>query len=166
MEESLTHPNGITFSRDGKTLYIADSGLETVGPEASKGKGDFYEYPIRIYFTATNKRNLFAYDVMRSESGAVGLHNKRSIFQSLEGAPDGLKVAKNGYIVVATALSTGVDIIDPNGSVIARIQTNHPVENIAFTGPKLNTLYLVGIGGITRVDWALEGPDPNNYYTT
>jgi hypothetical protein len=49
---------------------------------------------------------------------------------------------------------------------VARIQTNHAVENIAFTGPEFKSLFLVGIGGITRVDWDLEGPDPNRYYTT
>ncbi|KZF20179.1 lactonohydrolase [Xylona heveae TC161] len=164
VEDTLAHPNGITFSRDGKTLYITDSGLETVGPDASKGAGNFYDYPIRIYFTSTNKRNVYAFDVNRTPSNGVYLSNKRSIFQSLEGSPDGIKVAANGYIVIGAGLSNGADIVDENGSVLARIQTNHPVENICWTGPELKTLYLVGIGGITRVDWDLAGPDPNNYF--
>ena len=89
---------------------------------------------------------------------------KRNIFQSLEGSPDGLKIAANGYMVVGSGLSNGADIIDPYGALIARIQTTHPVENVAFTGPDLKTFYLVGIGGITRVECNLTGPDPNNYY--
>jgi sugar lactone lactonase YvrE len=163
VESSLEHPNGIVFSRDGKTLYISDTGLETVGPEASDNGGT-YDYPIRIYFTSTNSRNIFAYDVNRTPSGAY-LSNKRNIFQSLEGSPDGLKIAANGYLVVGSGLSNGVDVLDPYGSLILRIQTNHPVENMAFAGADLKTLFLSGIGGITKVTWDLEGPDPNNFYT-
>lgn len=161
-DASLQHPNGITFSRDGKTLYVTDSGLETVGPDASTQ--GFYNYPIRIYFTSTNARNVYAWDVERTETGAPILKNKRNIFQSLEGSPDGIKVAANGYLVVGSGLSNGVDILDQYGSVIARIQTNHPVENIAWAGEDLKTLFLVGIGGITKVDFDLQGPDPNNYF--
>ena len=163
VDSSLQHPNGIVFSRDGKTLYISDTGLETVGPDASRGKENFYDYPIRIYFTSTLPRNIYAFDVRYTPSGAF-LSGKRNIFQSLEGSPDGLKVAANGYIVVGSGLSNGADIIDPYGALILRIQTTHPVENVAFTGPDLRTLYLVGIGGITRVEWNLTGPDPNDYY--
>jgi sugar lactone lactonase YvrE len=163
VEDSLEHPNGIVFSRDGKTLYITDSGLETVGPIASEGKGNFYDYPIRIYFTSTNNRNIFAYDVNPSPRGSY-LTNKRCIFQSLEGSPDGLKIAANGYIIAGTGLSNGVDVLDQYGSPLLRIQTNHPVENAAFAGKDFKTLYLTGIGGITKVEWDLAGPDPNRYY--
>ena len=41
IDASLEHPNGIVFSRDGKTLYISDTGLETVSPNARRGKGNF-----------------------------------------------------------------------------------------------------------------------------
>ena len=163
VETSLEHPNGIVFSRDGKTLYISDTGLETVGPVASRGKGNSYDYPIRIYFTSTLARNIWAFDVNRTPAGAY-LSGKRSIFQSLEGSPDGLKIAANGYILAGSGLSNGADVLDQYGSLLARIQTSHPVENVAFAGPELKTLYLTGIGGITRVDWNLTGPDPNEYY--
>ncbi|CBY01472.1 hypothetical protein LEMA_P002590.1 [Plenodomus lingam JN3] len=97
-------------------------------------------------------------------SGVPRITGKRNIFQSLEGSPDGIKIAANGYLVVASGLSLGVDILTADGSVIARIQTNHPVENIAFAGDDLKTLYLVGIGGVSKVEWNLAGPDPKNYY--
>ncbi|KAJ8064646.1 hypothetical protein OCU04_006969 [Sclerotinia nivalis] len=54
-DATLEHPNGIVFSRDGKTIYILDTGLETVGPVARKGN---YDYSIRIYFTFTLARNI------------------------------------------------------------------------------------------------------------
>ncbi|RDL33852.1 Uncharacterized protein BP5553_08220 [Venustampulla echinocandica] len=160
VDTSLEHPNGIVFSRDGKTVYISDTGLETVGPVASKGA---YDYPIRIYFTSTLARNIYAFDVNYTPKGAY-LTGKRSIFQSLEGSPDGLKVAANGYLVVGSGLSNGADILDGDGSLIARIQTDHPVENVAFTGKDLKTVFLTGIGGITRVQWNLTGPDPNKFF--
>ncbi|KAI9703718.1 MAG: hypothetical protein M1836_007488 [Candelina mexicana] len=160
VEDTLNHPNGIAFSPDGKTLYITDSGLESVGGEATRGQGNFYNYPINILFTSTHKRNIYAFDVNSASSGGKSpyLTNKRVIFQSLEGAPDGLKVAANGYLVAATGLSFGVDILDASGSIIARIQAKHPVENIAWSGENLKTLWLVGIGGITRVQFDLAGP--------
>lgn len=156
VEDTLHHPNGIAFAPDGKTLYITDSGLESVGGAATRGPGDFYNYPINILFTSTGRRTIYAYDVNPAASGSY-LTNKRVIFQALEGAPDGLKVAANGYLVVAAGLSNGVDILDPEGVPIARIQASHPVENIAFSGTDRKTLWLVGIGGISKVEWDLIG---------
>ncbi|RWA08648.1 hypothetical protein EKO27_g6453 [Xylaria grammica] len=134
MDTSLAYPNGIAFSRDGKTL--------------------------------TGARNVFAWDVARK--GHDGTHpvitGKRVIFQALEGAPDGLKVAANGYLVIGEGLAPGVDITDELGNLIARIQTSHPVENIQWTGDDLKTLWLVGIGGFTRVEFDLAGPDLVNYH--
>lgn len=166
VDSTLQHPNGIAFSRDGATLYVTDSGLETVGAPGTETDAGFYNYPIRIEFTSTNARNIYAWDVARPDGpkGTPVITGKRNIFQSLEGSPDGIKVAANGYLVVGSGLSNGVDVLDARGSPIARIQTNHPVENIAFAGDDLKTLYLVGIGGITKVEWDLQGPDPNNYY--
>ncbi|KAF4624955.1 hypothetical protein G7Y89_g13217 [Cudoniella acicularis] len=156
VEDTLDHPNGIAFSPDGKTLYITDSGLESVGTNATEGQGNFYNYPIAINFISTDKRNIYAYDVVGGDNPY--LINKRVIWQALEGAPDGLKVAENGYLVVAAGLAPGCDILDANGTPLARIQTKHAVENIAWTGENLTTLWLVGISGMTKVDFALKGP--------
>lgn len=114
MDTSLDYPNGIAFSRDGKTLYVADSGLESYSPVATRGEGDFYNYPINIQFNSTGPRNVFAWDVSR-QGGKLNqpiITGKRVIFQSLEGAPDGLKIAANGYLVIACGLAAGVDITD------------------------------------------------------
>ncbi|GAW19424.1 hypothetical protein ANO14919_089110 [Xylariales sp. No.14919] len=166
MDTSLAYPNGIAFSRDGKTLYVTDSGLESYSDIPTRGAGDFYNYPLKIQFNSTGARNVFAWDVARK--GHDGTHpvitGKRVIFQALEGAPDGLKVAANGYLVIGEGLAPGVDITDELGNQIARIQTSHPVENIQWTGDDLKTLWLVGIGGFTRVEFNLAGPDLVNYH--
>ncbi|KAI2464694.1 hypothetical protein F4781DRAFT_412128 [Annulohypoxylon bovei var. microspora] len=166
MDSSLQYPNGIAFSRDGKTLYIADSGLEHYSSTPTRGPNDFYNYPIYIEFNSTLARNVFAWDVKRTPSKQPIITGKRVIWQALEGAPDGLKVAANGFLVVAAGLSPGVDILDEFGSQIARIQTNHAVENIQWSGHDLKTLWLTGIGGITKVQFELAGPDLGNYYTS
>lgn len=114
MDTSLDYPNGIGFSPDGKTLYVTDSGLESYYPVPTKGEGDFYNYPIYIQFNSTGPRNVFAWDVARQGGDLEQpiITGKRVIFQSLEGAPDGLKIAANGYLVIACGLAPGVDITD------------------------------------------------------
>ncbi|KAI1323438.1 calcium-dependent phosphotriesterase [Xylariaceae sp. FL0255] len=163
MDTSLSYPNGIGFSPDGKTLYVTDSGLESYSPIPTLGPNNFYNYPINIQFNSTGPRNVFAWDVRRAGSNPI-ITGKRSIFQSLEGAPDGLKVAANGYLLISGGLAPGVDIVDALGNHIARIQTNHAVENIQWTGNGLKTLWLVGIDGFTKVEFDLAGPDPANRY--
>lgn len=69
--------------------------------------------------------------------------------------PDGLKVAQNGYIL--TGAGNGVDVLDPFGQLLLTIQTNYTVQNFAWTGPELKTLWLMGNGGISKVDWELAG---------
>ncbi|PSR80682.1 hypothetical protein BD289DRAFT_455177 [Coniella lustricola] len=160
MDTSLDYPNGIGFSPDGKTLYVTDSGLESYNPVPTEGAGDFYDYPIYIQFNSTGPRNVFAWDVAR-QGGDLNqpiITGKRVIFQSLEGAPDGLKIAENGYLVIAGGLAPGVDITDAYSNQIARIQTSHPVENIQWTGSDYKTLWLVGISGFTKVEFNLTGP--------
>lgn len=69
--------------------------------------------------------------------------------------PDGLKVAQNGYIVTGTGM--GVDVLDPVGTLLVRVQTNYTVQNFAWTGPDLKTLWITGEGGISKVEWNLQG---------
>ncbi|KAL5317047.1 hypothetical protein ACEPPN_016101 [Leptodophora sp. 'Broadleaf-Isolate-01'] len=165
MDTSLQYPNGIQFSKDCKTLFVTDSGLESYNPVPTRGAGDFYNYPLYIQFNSTGPRNIFAWDVARKgDDKHPVITGKRVIFQALEGAPDGLKIAANGYLVIGGGLAPGVDIIDEFGNQIARIQTSHPVENIQWSGADLKTLWLVGIGGITKVEFDLAGPDLANFF--
>ena len=69
--------------------------------------------------------------------------------------PDGLKVAKNGYVV--TGAGKGVDVLDADGTLLVRVQTNYTVQNFAWTGKDLKTLWIVGAGGISKVEWNLQG---------
>ncbi|MCJ1244441.1 hypothetical protein MMC30_001639 [Trapelia coarctata] len=147
VEDTLTQPNGIAISPDLRTVYISDTGAIRGTIAASLG-------PQGIGVNATEKRTIYAYDL---SSDATYLSNKRPIYLAQDGAPDGLKVAKNGYVVVAAG--QGVDVLDPTGTLLARVQTNYTVDNFAWTGVELKTLWLTGIGGVSKVEWSLQGQD-------
>lgn len=57
------------------------------------------------------------------------------------------------------ATGTGVDVLDPVGVLVARVQTNYTVVNFAWAGEELDELWLVGQGGVSRVRWNLKGQD-------
>jgi len=147
VEDTLTQPNGIALSPDLRTVYISDTGAIGGPIDASLG-------PQGFGFNATGKRTIYAYDL---SSDATYLSNKHPIYLTQDGAPDGLRVARNGYVV--TAAGQGVDVLDPTGTLLVRVQTNYTVDNFAWTGPELKTLWLTGIGGVSKVEWNLQGQD-------
>lgn len=79
------------------------------------------------------------------------------MYLAQEWVPDGLKVARNGYIV--TGAGKGVDVLDQDGALLVRIQTNYTVQNFAWTGRDYRTFWLIGQGGISRVEWNLQGQE-------
>lgn len=111
----VTTPNGLAFSPDGSTFYVADS-------NSTSGK------PMSHY--AASLRNVWAFDV----KGSI-LSNPRMIYQTEAGWPDGLQVTRNGYVMVA-ALG-GVDIIDPtSGLLLGKINTPDDIIFNLERGPR------------------------------
>ena len=148
VEDSLVAPNGIAFSPDRKTLYISDTGAAVPDIDPTLALADVPG----LSYNATGKRTVYAYDV---SSNGMHIYNKRPIFLSMEWVPDGVKTAKNGYILLGSGY--GVDVIDPNGTPVLRINTNFTAVNMAFAGPNMDELWIVGHGGVARVKWALQG---------
>lgn len=95
LDTGLIEPNGIALSSDERTLYVADSGA---------GYSTIYTPPGEplpsLRYNSTNPRTLYAYDVRDSPVGKYVI-NRRPIYQTQEFLPDGVHVAKNGYILVA-----------------------------------------------------------------
>ncbi|KAI9801314.1 MAG: hypothetical protein M1833_002884 [Piccolia ochrophora] len=147
VDDSLVQPNGIALSPDERTMYISDTG-------AVNGLSSPYLPSTPATFNTTGKRTVYAFDL--SPDG-THLTNKRPIYLSQDWVPDGLKVARNGYVV--TGAGKGVDVLDPTGTPLVRIQTNYTVQNFAWTGAEFRTLWLMGQGGISRVEWNLQGPE-------
>jgi len=147
IDTTSAQPNGIAFSPDASTLYISDSGAVAASVTPSLGS-------IGAVFNATNQRYIYAFDV---DSTGTKITNKRPIYLAQDWIPDGLKVAANGYIVTGTG--NGVDIIDPIGQLILRVQCNYTIQNFAWTGQNLSTLWMMGNGGISKVEFNLTGQD-------
>lgn len=95
VDTGLIEPNGISISPDEKTLYVADSGA---------GYSTIYNPPGTplppLRYNATDPRIIYAYDTRETPAGKI-LLNRRPIWLTQEFLPDGLRVARNGYVLVA-----------------------------------------------------------------
>lgn len=107
LTDKLNAPNGIGLSPDEKRLYVANSG------EGEKAFWMVYEFKDD---GSINEGKVF-YDPSKENKGETG-------------APDGLKVRKDG-IIFATGPG-GVWIFTPDGQVLGRIKTGVATSNCAF----------------------------------
>ena len=107
LTDKLTAPNGIGLSPDEKRLYVANSG------EGDKALWMVYEFKDD---GSINDGKVF-YNPSNENIGETG-------------APDGLKVRKDG-IIFATGPG-GVWIFNPDGEVLGRIKTGQATSNCAF----------------------------------
>ncbi|WP_233219106.1 SMP-30/gluconolactonase/LRE family protein [Adhaeribacter arboris] len=124
LTKDLSRPNGIAFSPDEKTLYVANSDPERaiwmaydVQPDGSIANG-------KVFFDAT--------EMLKKEPGN----------------PDGLKVTKEG-ILFATGPG-GVLIFSPEGKHLGTIKTGQSTANCAFS-PDESVLYLTAHMYLMRV---------------
>ena len=114
--KDLTRPNGLAFSPDEKTLYVAQSD------------------PDRAY--------LMAYPVLtdgKVGKGKVFFDATPMVKQGMKGLPDGLKIDKKGNIF--TTGPGGILVISPAGKLLGRIETGEATANCAF-GNDGSTLYI------------------------
>lgn len=115
LTEELSRPNGIGFSPDEKTLYVANSDPERaiwmaydLLPDGTLGEG-------RVFFDVTN------------------------LAGQEKGLPDGLKVHSSGTIF-ATGPG-GIFVFSPEGKHLATIKTTEATANCAFDETE-STLYI------------------------
>lgn len=101
-------PNGLAFGPDERILYIADSQ--------------------RAYDAENAELNhhIVAYDV--SEDG--DLSNERVFAEIEPGFPDGIKVDEHGNVWSSSA--SGVQVFDPSGTRIGRIDLPEETANLTF----------------------------------
>jgi len=130
LAEDMTRPNGIAFSPNEKTLYVAQSDPHAavwmafpVEEDGSLGEG-------KVFYDATKW---------------VG---KRP------GLPDGMKVDKDGHIF-ATGPG-GVLVFHPDGTLLGRFDTGEKTANCGF-GDDGSTLYICADMYICRIRLATKG---------
>lgn len=125
LTDELSRPNGIAFSPDEKTLYVANSDPEKAIWMAYDVQEDGSIANGRIFFDATDK---------------VSEENK--------GLPDGLKVLPNGYLF-ATGPG-GVLVFTPEGEHLGTIRTGEATSNCAIGGD--GYLYMTADMYLCRVE--------------
>ena len=115
LTRELEAPNGLAFTPDYQTLYVANS---------QKEKAIWMAYPVKADGSLGTGR-VFA-DVT-------------PMFQEGDGVPDGMKVDLQGH-VFATAPG-GVHVYAPDGTLLGRILTGVPTANVAW-GEDGSTLFI------------------------
>lgn len=131
LESGQTRPNGIAFSPDEKTLYVANSDA--------------------------NNKVWMAYDVL--PNGTLGA--SRVFYdvndRSEEGATDGLKVDVDGNLF-ATGPG-GVWVFSPDGRHLGTIKPDEVPANVAW-GDDGSTLYMTARTGLYRIKLSTSGIIP------
>ena len=130
LERNQTRPNGLVFSPDEETLYVANSDAENKV---------WYAYTV-IHGIIGNSR--IFYDVND---------------QSSEGAADGMKVDTEGNLF-ATGPG-GVWVFDPDGTHLGTIKPDEVPANVAW-GDDGSTLYMTARTGLYRVKLSTSGEIP------
>ena len=113
--EDFVKPNGLAFSPDEKTLYIADSAASH-DPNAP--------------------HHIRAFDVVDGRK----LTNSR-VFCDIKGGsiPDGFRVDVNGNVWTS---ADGVECYAPDGTLLGRIKVPEIVANVCFGGKRRNRLFI------------------------
>ena len=122
----MVQPNGLAFSADEKTLYVADTGRSHLGAKCPPD--------IRAYSVAPDDMSLGSYSVFATCS---------------EGVFDGFRVDWDGNLW--TSAGDGVHCYSSNGELIGKIRIPEVVANVEFGGLKRNRLYICGTTSLYSV---------------
>ncbi len=131
LSDKIGRPNGIAFSPDFKTLYVAQS-----DPEAA----NWTAFPVK-------------------EDGTIGEGNvlydaTENVKKGLPGLPDGLKVDSSGHLW-ATGPG-GVYVLTPEGKLLGRISTGERTANCAW-GNDGSVLYMTADMYLCRIQTKAKG---------
>ncbi len=127
LTDSLSRPNGIAFSPDGKYLFVANS---------DPAKAIWAKYEV--------KRD--SSNVTLGE-GKI-LYDATSLTRTEKGLPDGMKIDSNGTIF-ATGPG-GVFIFNLDGKLLGKIKLPDPSSNCALTGDE-KTLFVTNDMYVLRI---------------
>jgi gluconolactonase len=131
LTKELSRPNGIAFSPDEKTLYVANS-------DGAK--------PIWMAFPVKSDGTL--------DTGRVFFDAKKVDAKGRPGGPDGMKVDAKGNLF-ATGPG-GVLVLSPDGKHLGTIVTGVPTANCAW-GDDGSVLYVTADKALTRIKTKTKG---------
>lgn len=117
VEAEVDRPNGLCFSPDESRFYLIESG--------------------------STPRNVYAYDVV---DGGRQIANRRKLIDVGAGTPDGMRCDIDGNLWMGwgmgDAAHDGVNIYNPDGSLIGRINLPERCANLCFGGTHRNRLFM------------------------
>jgi gluconolactonase len=132
----IPRPNGVALSPDERTLYVANTAGEWI-----------LAYPLDAKGTPGAQRQF----------GKLALPPAQGGNASTASGADGIAVDAAGRLFVATTL--GVQVLSPQGEALGIIRMPRQPQNLAFAGADRSILYVVGRGGVWRIDTQTKGPD-------
>jgi gluconolactonase len=123
-------PNGLAFSPDEKTLYVADSAVSN---------NEFGNHHLR------------AYDVVDGKS----LTNSRIFAVINPGIPDGFRVDKNGYLYISSLDS--IQVYSAGGELLGKIMVPEKIANCTFGGKNKDRLFIAASSSIYAIYLNTQG---------
>jgi gluconolactonase len=127
---TMSMPNGLAFSLDERTLYVADSARS----HDEHGHHHVLAFPV-------------------DEAGAAG---PARVFAVIEhGVPDGLRLDEFGNVWVSSA--RGVEVFAPDGTHIGVVHVPETVANLTFGGAKNNRLFIAATTSVYALYTAVRG---------
>jgi gluconolactonase len=131
LTKGMSRPNGLAFSPDEKTLYVANSDPDNAVWVAFPVKSDGMLAEGKVFFDST-----------------------RAAKEKKPGLPDGMKVSQDGTIW-ATGPG-GVYIFSPDGKHLGTLATGVPTANCNW-GEDGTTLYITADKNLVRVRTKVKG---------
>jgi gluconolactonase len=125
-EKDLPDPNGIAFSPDFRTLYVASTG---------RAPGDTH---------AGGASVIYAFDVTGKTVTRQRLFSRMTV-DGVKCSPDGFRADVSGNLwcgVNGPFGYGGVQVLSPAGRLIGRIRLPQLCANLTFAGPKRNMLMM------------------------
>ena len=126
----FVRPNGLAFSPDEQTLYIADSSV-THDPQGN--------------------HHIRAFDVV----GGKRLAHGRVFTEINPGFPDGFRIDIDGRIWCSSG--DGVQVFAPDGVRLGKILVPEHVSNVCFGGLRKNRLFITATTSVYAVYVAVNG---------
>lgn len=137
LTDEIFKPNGLCFSPDYETLYVADT-----APTHHPGE----------------KARIIAWDVV---DNGRSLANRRVFVEAEAGFHDGIRADRDGNVWAATAFGgegvDGIHVYAPDGTKLGQILVPESCANCCFAGENRSRLFICGSQSVYTMHTAAEG---------
>jgi gluconolactonase len=143
-ETQLPDPNGLCFSPDYKTLYVASTGRGP-GDTGPGGNGVIFAFDVQD-IRLTNQRQF-------TDMTVDGVHC----------GPDGMRADVTGHVWCSSNAPlgyAGVLVFNSHGKLVGRIRLPEVAANLAFGGPKRDRLFITASQSLYVLQVQTQGAAP------